>query len=106
MIMVRPSSLSAGKLERTVIKSLAQADSSGDLLDPPVVLAGNITATAIQQRNLDILKNGVLRDQIIGLEDEADHPVSRIGEGIVVHLTHILTAQDILSPGWAIERSE
>src|SRR6185436_19305407 len=99
-----PLLLAAGKLAGTVMKPVAQADhlrqTRAILLERAHVLA------LVDQWDLDVLDDGELGDEIVGLENETDLSSARFGQFVIRHPRHIGAAQEVVSGGRAIETPE
>ena len=80
--------LAARELGRLVLHPVGEADLLEQLLDPLLALA---RARALeQQRHLDVLVGGDLRQQVEALEDEADLAVADVGQLVDVELGDLL----------------
>ena len=58
----------------------------------------------VDQRQLDVVQRGGARQQVEGLEDEADLAVADRGQLVVVHLGDDLAAQDVACPRMGVSR--
>ena len=77
-----PLLLAARELRRAVVATLGEADALDHRLDPVAVglAAGELEA------ELDVLLRGQDREQVEGLEDEADRVAAQPGERAIVHV--------------------
>ena len=64
------------------------------------------TDAAEQQRHLDVLERGELRQQVEVLEHEADPPVADVGELVAVEARHRLAAQAVVAAGRRVEAAD
>ena len=67
---------------------------------------GDLAAPLVGQRELDVLGDGVLLDQVVRLEDEADVAAADLGEFVVVELGDVAVAEDVLAARGAVEAAE
>src|SRR3989442_5096815 len=74
----------SGKLHRTMLKPVPQAHQVGKLDAAPARLFVD-AATLIKERHLDVLDDGVLRQQVVRLKDEAEILAADFGKAIVLH---------------------
>ncbi len=63
-------------------------------------------AALVEQRDLDVFDDRVLRQQVVGLEDEADVAAADLGELVVVHVGDVFVAEEIMAAGAAVEAAE
>ena len=88
--------LAAGELVGAVVEPVGEADHPGQLEGPLLVLLGDLAAALVGQRELDVLDDGVLLDQVVRLEDEADVAAPDLGELVVVELGDVAAAEEVL----------
>ena len=98
--------LAAGELGGPVVDPIAQADQPGELDRPLVRLLAELAGSLVGQRELDVLEHGVLRDQVVRLEDEAEVAAADLGELVVVEPRDVATAQEVLAAGRAVEAAQ
>ena len=60
----------------------------------------------IDQRQLDVAQGGGPRQQVEGLEDEADLPVADLGELVVVHLADVDAVELVLARGGRVQAAD
>ena len=96
--------LAAGELLGTVIEAMAEADElrEGDA----VCVAVGEVAALIKERDVDVLDDGELVDEVVGLEDEAERAAAKGGELVVIHRGDVLPAEEIFAGGRAVEAAE
>lgn len=99
-----PLLLSAGKLCRTVIEALPQADQFGQFAHAAVVFGGDVAP--IGERRGDILEDRQLGDQIVCLEDEADPFGPNRRQGIVVQFRDVVGADPVFPVGRLVQAAE
>ncbi len=63
-------------------------------------------AALVEQRDLDVLDDRVLRQQVVRLEDEAEVAAADLGELVVVHVGDVLVAEEVMAAGAAVEAAE
>src|SRR5438874_726885 len=91
------AALAAGQLQRPVVEPVAQPDHLGQR-DAPVLRPVVELDPLVQQRQLDVLDDRVLRQQVVRLEDEPEVGAADLRELVVVHLGDVHVAQEVL-PG-------
>ena len=60
----------------------------------------------VEERRLDVLRHRELRDQVEGLEHEADRAVAQAGELVVAEPLDAPPVEEVLAPGRAVEAAE
>src|SRR5271157_206020 len=98
--------LTPGELGRPVVDSIAQADQGGELDRSLVRLVADFTASLVRQRKLDILEHGVLRDQVVRLEDEAEVAAADLGKLVIIEPRDVAPTQEVLAAGRAVEAAQ
>ncbi len=87
-----------------MVHAIAETDQRGQLANSLPVLRIDASAfRAVQQRQLNVFQNRVLRDQVVRLKDEADQPVADFRQLFVAELRDLLPAEDVLPMRWPIE---
>ena len=71
---------------------------------PGLVVEG--ASPGAEQRHLDVLDHGVLGQQVVRLEDEAEKPAADLGKLIVVHDGDVFVAEIVLAARGPIEATE
>ena len=96
--------LAAGELLGAVVEAMAEADElrEGDAV---FVAVGEIAAL-VKERDVDVLDDRELVDEVVGLEDEAERAAAEGGELVVVHGGDVLAAEKIFAGGGAVEAAE
>ena len=91
--------LAAGELARAVPQPVAQADGADHAVEPRRVglPAGEV------ERQRDVLQRGERRDQVEGLEDEADLVAPELGQLLVVSVGEVGAADVHLAGGERVE---
>jgi hypothetical protein len=97
--------LAAGQLHGAVIEAIAQADHVGQVEAPFACPLGQVNAL-VEQGNLDVLDNRVLRQQVVRLKDEAQIAAADLGQLVVVHLRNVLVAEEVLPAGRPIQTAK
>ena len=85
--------LAAGQLRRPVPQPLAQADHRGQGVAAFFGLP--VDAALVVQRHLDVLDDRQLRNQVVRLEHEADPAGANPRQFAIVHLGHVVVAQEV-----------
>ena len=98
--------LAAGELGRAVVEPVVQADQPGQLQGPLLDRRGDLAAALVGQRELDVLDDRVLLDQVVRLEDEADVAAPDLGQLVVAELGDVAVAEDVLAAGGSVEAAE
>jgi hypothetical protein len=68
--------------------------------------AGGEIAALVEKRDVDVLDDGELLDEVVALEDEAQRPAAEGRERVIVHRRDVLAAEVILAPAGAVEAAE
>ena len=89
-----------------MVEPIAQADQAGHLDRPLLRLRADLAAALVGQRELDVLEDGVLLDQVVRLEDEAEVAAADLGELVVVEPGDVAAAQEVLAAGRAVEAAQ
>src|SRR5438128_1728424 len=81
--------MAAGQLLRPVVEPVAEPD---QFRQADTALAGpGVEADAlVEQGHLDVLDHGVLREQVVRLEDEPEISAADLRKLVVRHLRHVL----------------
>ena len=69
-------------------------------------LRADLAVALVGERELDVLEHGVLLDQVIRLEDEAEVAAADLGQLVVVEPGDVAIAQEILAAGRAVEAAQ
>ena len=69
-------------------------------------LRADLAGALVGQRELDVLEDGVLLDQVVRLEDEAEVAAADLGELVVVEAGDVAAAQEVLAAGGAVEAAQ
>ena len=69
-------------------------------------LAADLATALVGQGKLDVLEHGVLGDQVVRLEDEAEVAAADLGELIIVEPRDVVLTQQVLAAGRAIETAQ
>ena len=69
-------------------------------------LAAADVSSLVVQRQLDVLDDGELRDQVVRLEDEAQVAAADLRQLVVVQLRDVLPAQDVLPARGPVEAAQ
>ena len=84
--------LPSGELARAVVDAIAETD----LLERAErALSSRVAISSVDERQLDVLDRVETREQIEGLEDEAEMLVAKTGELVVGELADVLAGQEI-----------
>ena len=62
--------------------------------------------TCINERKLDVVERGRSREQVEGLEDESDLPISYAGELVLAQVAYFDTVQPIVAIRWRIQAAD
>ena len=89
-----------------VVEPIAQADQAGHLDRPFLGLGADLAGPLVGQRELDVLEDRVLLDQVVRLEDEAEVAAADLGELVVVEPGDVAAAQEVLAAGGAVEAAQ
>ena len=98
--------LSAGELARLVVLPARQAH---DGEAPPrllLALPRRVTAVRVDQRQLDVLERRRAREQVEGLEDEADLPVADLRPLVAVELRDVHAVEKVAARGRPVEAAD
>src|SRR5438552_3002183 len=87
-----------------MMKAVTQPDQIGELL--AMLLVGADVLALIDQRDLDILENGELRNQVVRLKNKTDLMSARFGQLIIRHVRNIDAAKKVLSRRRAIQTAD
>jgi hypothetical protein len=98
--------LAARQLIGMMIGTLTKTDGAERLHGELVALRRLHLAATVEQWELDVVERRRSRQQVEALEHEPNLPVADLGKLILRHLGHILTVQDVLPRGRAIETPE
>ena len=95
--------LPARELERRVLRAIGKADAL-DRLDRalPALARGH---AGVDHRQLHVLQHGEFREQIEGLEDEADLAIAHLGEAIAARAGDIDAVDASCARSWAYRGS-
>ena len=96
--------LAAGELGRPVVHAVGEADLLEQQLDPRLALARAVAVE--EQRHLDVLEGGDLRQQVEVLEDEADLAVADVGELVDVELRDLLAVEAVGAAARRVEAAD
>ncbi len=77
-----------------------ETDHPGQLFGPPLDFLGDLAASLVRQGELDVLRDGVLLDQVIRLEDEADIAASDFRQLVVAELGDIACLPRYIDRWW------
>ena len=69
-------------------------------------LGADLAGALVGQRELDVLEDRVLLDQVVRLEDEAEVAAADLGELVVVEPGDVAAAQEVLAAGGAVEAAQ
>ena len=96
--------LTTGKLEGFVVEAVLQSDEEGQArCDFATVL---FRPVLVVERDLNILKDCQLLDEIIGLKNKPEPSAANGRESIVVHARDVFASQEIIPRSRAIEAAE
>ena len=96
--------LAAGKFVGLVMNAVGQADVAQRLQRHLPALVGR--HAGINQRQLHVAQRVGARQQVEGLEDEADFPVADFGQLVVVHLADLDAVQFVVPAGGRVEAAD
>ena len=94
--------LTAGELTRTVRQPVAESEDGHQVIDPRAGLAVDTAAGEVEGQG-DVLGRGQGRDQIEGLEDEADLLPAHPRAPVVIEGAQIGPSEDDLTGGCVVE---
>jgi hypothetical protein len=97
--------LPAGELQGSVIEPGAEADHLGEREASGVGAVVELDAL-VHQREFDVFDDGVLREQVVGLEDEPEVAGAHFGKFVVSHRGDVLIFQEIMAAGGSVEAAE
>ena len=93
--------LAAGKLVRPVLALVLKAHPLQLLHRPlPPLRRGD---SRVEERQLHIFQDGKFRQEVILLENKADHPVAYVRQFVLSHIAHVLAPQQILPAGGDVQ---
>ena len=98
--------LAAGELAGPVVHPLGEADAGEELLGTVHRLRAARGITRRECGDEDILQHGALREQMMGLEDEANLPVARGREGEFVEGVEALAVEEEFAGVGQVERAD
>jgi hypothetical protein len=101
-----PLLLTAGELIGPVVQPVGEPDHPGHVDRPLLVLLREFAAPLVGQGELDVLGDGVLLDQVVRLEDEADVSAPDLRELVVVELGDITPAVEVVAAAGTVEATE
>ena len=87
--------LTAGELGRPVVDPLAQADQGGQLATDRSCASAESRRFPGTSEEADILEHGVLSDQVVRLEDEAEVAAADLGEFVVIEPRDVASAEEV-----------
>jgi hypothetical protein len=96
--------LAAGKLRRPMIEAMSEPDERGKVAAVSAALGRDVAL--VIERRLDVFLHRELRDQVVGLEDEADARGSDGGELVVVERGDIILTEEETPACRLIEAAE
>jgi len=94
----------ARKLLGPVIETVPETDEAGQFF--AVLEAVLQIPPLVKERNVDVLNDSQLVDEIVILEDESESSSAHGGQVVVVHVRDILAAEEILSAGRAVQAAK
>src|SRR6266568_1106227 len=96
--------LAAGEFEGFVVQAMAQAHPLGNLRRQGA--AFRLRAALVIERHLDVLDDGQLLDEIVGLENKTNARPANGGQGVVIQLGHIITAEQKTTAARTVQTAE
>ncbi len=100
----RALALAARELRRPVVQPVAELDGLEEL--PAASLALLARDAPVEEGEVDVLEHGELRDEVEGLEDEAEVPVPDPGEAVVGEARDVLAREAVRPLGGVVEAAQ